>query len=449
MIDANEILESLTIRNYKNLRVTFRRAEAADIAAAVSKIEYPDSVILFRLIPNIKKTQVFAHLPIERQTELLEKLPDPLMSTLLNDMQPDDRTQLLEQLPFEISNKLLLKLEPDERQVAWKLLSFPDGSIGRITNPDFVSLRGDLKANEAIDFLRWNVKDVEDSIDYIFITDINQVYLGEVKLSTMVLADPASMRLSEIMSSSYLTLSAFDPTEKAIDFLRKYDRTYYPVLGEKNVLIGVVTADDVFDVAEEEATEDIQQFGGQATLEGSYFQTPFFTLLRKRAGWLAFIFVGELFTGTVLRHFDDAIARWRFLVYFVPLIVSSGGNSGSQAASLVIRGLAVKEMELRDWFRILRREILMGISLGSILGVLGYFRALTWGNTTSTAIVVFLSLIGCVLFGAVAGSMLPLIIKRSKFDPAVSSSPLIASVVDVCGIWIFFHIATMIFSHLN
>lgn len=449
MIDNDEIKDALNLRNYKNLRIAFRRAEAADISGAFANIEFPDSVIMFRLIPSSKKATVFANLPLERQNELIEKLPDPLLSTLLNDMEPDDRTQLLENLPFEISNKLLLKLEPDERQVAWKLLSFPEGSVGRITNPDFVSLRGDLKVTEALDFLRWNVKDVEDSIEYLFITDINQVYLGEVKLSTMVLADPPTKKLSEIMTSSYLTLSAFDPTGKAVDFLRKYDRTYYPVLGEKNVLIGVVTADDVFDEAEDDATEEIQQFGGQSTLEASYFQTPFFTLLKKRAGWLVFIFLGEFFTGTVLRNFDAAISQWRFLVYFVPLIVSSGGNSGSQAASLVIRGLAVKEMELKDWRRILTRELLMGLSLGTILGALGYFRALSWGNTPATGLVVLLSLIGCVVFGAVAGSMLPMIIKSAKFDPAVSSSPLIASVVDVCGIWIFFQIATKIFAILQ
>lgn len=445
MIDTTQIQESLEVRNYKNLRLMFRKAEPADIAEAFADLQFPDSIILFRLIPSLKKAAVFSRLNHEKQVEMIDKLPEPVLTSILNDMEPDDRTQLLEDLPFEISNKLLLKLEPDERQVAWKLLSFPEGSVGRITNPDFFSLRAEMKVSEALDFLRWNVKEAEPSLDYLFVTDINQVYLGEIKLSTLVLADPTTMKLGDIMSTSYPTLSAFDPTEKAVDFLRKYDRAYFPVLGEKNVCIGVVTADDVFDVAEEEATEDIQQFGGQSTFEGSYFHIPAWQLLRKRIGWLAFIFVGELFTGTVLRKYEGALAKWQFLVFFLPLIVSSGGNSGSQAASLVIRGLAIKEMELSDWWKVLKKELLMGLGLGAILGGLGYARALTWGNTAVVATIVFCSLVGCVLFGAVAGAMLPFLIKFCKFDPAVSSSPLIASVVDVCGIWIFLNIALAIF----
>lgn len=431
----------LATRNYKNIRPLLKSAQPADLGEKISELPTPDLVVMFRLIPRQRRAEVFAYVPFDRQEELLENLPEAVVSSLLNDMEPDDRTRLLEELPFEIRSQILLKLSPEERSMAWQLLSYEEDSVGRLMNPEFIAVRGEMKVSEAFDYIRWTVRDPDELHSHLFVVDGNGRLQGEVSLSTLVLADPPSQYLSQIMEPSSVSLKATSEKGAAVDQFRKYDKPYLPVVDEEEVLVGVLTSDDVFDIAEEEATEEIQQFGGTAHLEDSYFETPWKTMLKKRAGWLCMLFVGELFTGTALRHYDDAIASMRFLVYFVPLVISSGGNSGSQAASLVIRGLAVKEMEMKDWFKVFWRETRTGLVLGLILGLIGFFRAYTWDGHILVAFIVGLSLIGVVVFGCVAGAMMPFMIRSFKMDPAVSSSPFIASLVDVSGIMIYFNVA--------
>jgi magnesium transporter len=431
----------LSSKNYKSMRPVLKSAEPADIGERLSELPTSELMVIFRLIPRSRRAQVFAYIAFERQEELLEALPEAVVSTLLNDMEPDDRTRLLEDLPFEIRSQILLKLSPEERSMAWQLLSYDQDSIGRLMNPEFIAVRGELKVSDAIEFIRWTVRDADELHSFLFVIDPEGKHKGEVSLASLILADPTSLSLDQIMDSATVALKVTDDKSVAVDFFRKYDKAFSPVVDHEGVLVGVLTADDVFDIAEDEATEDIQQFGGTATLEDSYFETPGFTLLRKRAGWLCALFVSELFTGTALRHYDEAIAEMRYLVYFVPLVISSGGNSGSQASSLVIRGLAVREMEISDWWRVFGREIVMGLGLGLILGTIGFVRAYTWDHNLLIAMIVGLSLIGVVLFGSVVGAVMPFFIKRMKMDPAVSSSPFIASLVDVAGIVIYFNAA--------
>lgn len=434
----------LASKNYKSIRPVLKTAEPADIGEKLAELPIAELVVLFRLIPRSRRAQVFAYVPFERQEELLESLPEAVVSTLLNDMEPDDRTRLLEDLPFEIRSQILLKLSPEERSMAWQLLSYDEDSVGRLMNPEFISVRGELKVSDALEFIRWTVRDADELHSFIFVIDPDGKYKGEVSLASLILADPPSLTLEQIMDTATVALAVTDDKGAAVDFFRKYDKAFSPVVDSEGILVGVLTADDVFDIAEDEATEDIQQFGGTATLEDSYFETPGKVLLRKRAGWLCALFISELFTGTALRHYDEAIAEMRYLVYFVPLVISSGGNSGSQASSLVIRGLAVREMELSDWWRVFGREILMGIALGLILGTIGFIRAWTWEHNILVAAIVGISLVGVVLFGSVVGAVMPFGIKRLNMDPAVSSSPFIASLVDVAGIVIYFNAALWI-----
>lgn len=434
----------LSSKNYKAMRPVLKSAEPADIGERLAELPIAELVVLFRLIPRSRRAQVFAYVPFERQEELLEALPEAVVSTLLNDMEPDDRTRLLEDLPFEIRSQILLKLSPEERSMAWQLLSYDEDSVGRLMNPEFIAVRGELKVSDALEFIRWTVRDADELHSFLFVIDPDGRYKGEVSLASLILADPPTLTLEQIMDSATVALAVTDDKGAAVDFFRKYDKAFSPVVDSEGILVGVLTADDVFDIAEDEATEDIQQFGGTATLEDSYFDTPGFTLLRKRAGWLCALFVSEVFTGTALRHYDEAIAEMRYLVYFVPLVISSGGNSGSQASSLVIRGLAVREMELKDWWRVFGRETLMGLGLGLILGSIGFLRAWTWEHNLLVSFIVGISLIGVVLFGSVVGAVMPFCIKRMKMDPAVSSSPFIASLVDVAGIVIYFNAALWI-----
>ena len=438
----------LSSKNYKAMRPVLKSAEPADIGERLAELPIAELVVIFRLIPRVRRAQVFAYVPFERQEELLEALPEAVVSTLLNDMEPDDRTRLLEDLPFEIRSQILLKLSPEERSMAWQLLSYAEDSVGRLMNPEFIAVRGELKVSEALEFIRWTVRDSEELHSFLFVFDPDGKYKGQVSLASLILADPPTLTLEQIMDTATVALSVTDDKGAAVDFFRKYDKAFSPVVDADGVLVGVLTADDVFDIAEDEATEDIQQFGGTAILEDSYFETPMHVLLRKRAGWLCVLFVSAFFTQTAMKYYDQAIQELRFLIYFVPLVVSSGGNSGSQTSSLVIRGLALREMELKDWWRVFGREIVMGLVLGLILGSIGFARAIIWDRDLTVAIIVGLALVGVVLFGSVVGALMPFAIKRMKMDPAVSSSPFIASVVDVAGIAIYFSTAIWVMHYV-
>lgn len=443
-LTRDQFQHELRSRQFRHLRNHCRLAEPADIAESVDGLSSAEVIVLFRLLPKRRRAEIFAYLSFDVQERLLEDLPDNVVSNLMNEMEADDRTRLLEDLSEEIRGRILLKLSPEERKTAWQLLSYPEDSVGRLMNPEFIALRADMKVSQAIDYLRWNTVYPSDLAAELFVTDAYGRLKGQVSLAALILADAPGNTIEWTMEPSNVTLKPQDIEEAAVDIFRKYDQSVIPVCDAAGVLLGIVTADDVFDVAEEDATEDIQQFGGQATLEDSYFDTPLPTLIRKRAGWLALLFFGEIFTTSALKHYDEAIASMRYLVYFVPLIISSGGNSGSQAASLVIRGLAVNEMKPKDFGRVFRREVVAGLFLGLILGVIGFLRAVAWGQSTWVAAAVGLTLVAVVAFGGMLGAMMPFAMKACRLDPAVSSSPFIASLSDVAGIVIYFGIASWI-----
>ncbi|MGE0171578.1 MAG: magnesium transporter [Oligoflexales bacterium] len=444
-VDVHEVLEWLEARNFKRLRGYIKKLDAPDIAECFKDLDIKFSIVLFRLVPKPKRVDVFSYLNFDRQEEMLDRLPDIVVENLLNQMEPADRTRLLEELDEAIRIKLIAKLSKKEKAMAKKLLSYPEGSVGRLMSPEFISLKQDMKADEALGYLRWTSGGFpESALHHLFVVDAEKKLLGYVSLASLVIADPASTLVKDLMDTPQPFLNANENEDAAADFFRKYDTPYIPIVNESEHLVGIVEAEAAFDVAEDEATEDLQQFGGHASLEDSYFQTSTFTLIRKRAGWLALLFTGSMFTANALEHFDRTIQAMSVLVFFLPLIVSSGGNSGSQAASLMIRSLAIKEISLGDWYKVLGREMIIGLSLGAILGLLGFLRAYIGSQSTVTAIIVSSSLIGVVTFGSIVGSMLPLLLKSVKLDPAVSSSPAIASVVDIVGIFIFFNIATRV-----
>jgi magnesium transporter len=440
-IQGQELKARLENRDIRGVKQFFRTHEIADISETLAYMPLSEALPFFRLLPRSRRAKVFAYLPLERQEELLAELPQVITTAIVNEMEPDDRTKMLEELPFEIRNKLLLNLSPEERRIAWQLLSYPEDSVGRLMTTEIMELNASARVNDVMERLRWAREIPQEQLNVLYVTDANRQYIGDVTLAGLVTADPPTKKIEELMTGKQAAIKATDDQSVAVDFFRKYDRSYLPVVDEDNILLGIVTADDVFDVAEEEATEDIQQFGGQSTLEDSYFQTPLLTLFRKRAGWLGILFAGGTITAATLRHYEGYAVSMAWLVFFLPLIVSAGGNTGSQTASLVIRGLAVKEMELRDWFRVLWREFVVALGLGVVLASLGYARAVTWDLTPLVGAVVAASLLGVVLFGAIVGGLLPFLFKRLNLDPAVSSSPLLAQLVDIIGAVIFYNTA--------
>ncbi|TMI94109.1 MAG: magnesium transporter, partial [Bacteroidetes bacterium] len=276
--------------------------------------------------------------------------------------------------------------------------------------------------------------------------------IDDVPIRRLVLNEPAK-KVEDIMDGFYVKLNLNDSKETAVDVFKQYDRAALPVTNDHNVLLGVITVDDVLDVEEERNTKEMQRFGGVESLDYPYMKTSFFQLIRKRAGWLVFLFLGEMFTATAMGYFDSEISKAVVLALFVPLIISSGGNSGSQAATLIIRAMALKELSFHDWWYVMRREILSGLTLGVILGTIGFIRITTWqefhwydygAHWLLLAITIFFSLIGIVMWGTLSGSMIPIILKRLKIDPATSSAPFVATLVDVTGLVIYFSIAAIV-----
>jgi magnesium transporter len=447
MADIHEVnqellAEALEKKDFRAIKAMFKTLEIADVGDLINDAPLEETPTLFRLVSKTRRALVFSYLNFDVQELMIEELPDGVLTPLVNEMEADDRTKMLEELPFEIRNKILLRLSPEERKIAWQLLSYPEESVGRLMTPDLIEFFPDMKVSDALDLMRWSHTNIpEEQLNFLFVTDADGRYVGEVSLARLVTSDPPTKKVSEIMRQKHVTLNPNDDQSKAVDVFRQYDRNYFPVTDDNGILIGIVTADDVFDVAEDEATEDIQQFGGQATLEDSYFETPITTLFKKRAGWLAILFLGGTITSACLKHYEDYTLTMAWLVFFLPLIVSAGGNTGSQSASLVIRGLAVREMEPSDWMRVMWREIVVGLGLGLVLAALGFARAYVWDLGNAVSIVVGMTVMFIVCFGAVAGAMLPFLFKKAKLDPAVISSPLLAQLIDIVGVVLFYNVA--------
>jgi magnesium transporter len=447
-----EIEQLIDTRNWAMLKEIFSDMHPSEVADIIADIPEKDRAILFRILPKENSYKTFEYLDFEVQETLLKSLGQEEVSEILNEMSPDDRTELLEDLPGQVVMQLVRLLSPEERAIAVKLLGYPEDSVGRIMTPDFISVKSDWKIDKVLETVRERGKDVE-YIDTIFATDSVGRILDEITIKEVLLAKPDSV-VKEIMNDTYVSLKVTDNQEKAVEMFKEYDLYAIPVVNSENYLVGIVTADDVIDVIEEEATEDIQKFGGMEALDEPYITVPLMQMVRKRAGWLVFLFLGEMLTATAMGFFEKEIAKAVVLALFVPLIISSGGNSGSQAATLTIRAMALGEIKLRDWWRVMKREVISGFLLGTTLGAIGFCRIFVWTMFTNMygehwfliALTIFFTLIGVVMWGTFSGSMLPFILRRLGLDPATSSAPFVATLVDVSGLIIYFTVAMFILS---
>lgn len=442
-----EIKEMIELHQWSDLREVLGSWEPPEIADLMLDVEQSDRVLLFRSLPRQISADVFSYLDSEQQDELLHELTNQETREILSQLSPDDRTTLLEELPAEATQKLLTLLSPEDLKEARQLLGYPEQSIGRLTTPDFVSVRADWTVVQALEHIRQYGK-YSETINRIYVTDNNGRLLDDIMLRAFIFADPRDS-VRSIMDLNVVSVSAFDDQEEAVRAMEKYDIPALPVVDSAGVLIGIVTFDDVMDISEEEATEDFQKFGGMEALDKPYNTISFFGMVKKRAGWLVILFVGEMLTATALAYFEGALQKAIVLSLFLPLIMSSGGNSGSQAATLMVRAISLGEVTLKDWWWVMRREFLSGLLLGTILGIIGFLRIVVWSKFSTiygdhyllVALTVSFSLVGVVLWGSLSGSMLPFVLKKLKFDPAASSAPFVATLVDVTGIIIYFSFA--------
>jgi len=445
-----EISTLLVNKDFPALKARLATWLPADVAPILAELPVEQLAALFRGCSKELSAAVFSYLEHGAKHKLLKTLTQPQAAALLNELPPDDRTAFLNQLPLDLAMQMLSLLSPEERKVAQDLLAYPEHSVGRMMTLDYVAVSPAWNVRESLAYIREHGYDRE-TLNMIYVTDEGGTLLDDIRVRRFLLADPET-KVSALMDGNFATLAPADDREKALQVFRKYDRVALPVTNAGQKLIGIVTADDMLDVASEEATEDIQKLGGSEALDEPYTTIALTKMVKKRASWLVVLFLGEMLTATAMSYFEDELAKAIVLSLFIPLVISSGGNAGSQAATLVIRALALGEFRLRDWWRIMRRELAAGLMLGLILGGIGFLRIVIWSRFSHiydpsplrVATTVGAALVGIVLWGSLMGSMLPLILKRLGFDPATSSAPFVATLVDVTGLIIYFTVALAI-----
>ena len=412
--------------------------------------ELPQYAVKFIDTLSIKRAvNVFRILDFPTQEKIIKKLPGTKLAQLINLLPPDDRTSLFSELKGDAVKALIILLPAKDRVEALSLLGYKEDSVGRLMTPDYIAVKKDWTVKRVLEHIRKYGKDSE-TIDVIYVIDDNGVLLDDIRIREILLANP-EVAILELTDNRSIALHANDPQEEAINIFRMNNRVALPVTDDNDVLLGIVTVDDILWIANEEYTEDMHKIGGTQALDEPYLDMPIFGLFKRRIGWLVVLFLGEMLTATAMAHFEADIAKAVVLAMFVPLIISSGGNSGSQASTLIIQAMALGEITIGDWWRVMRRELISGIMLGVVLGTIGFLRIFTWTlfsdlygpHWALLGVTVGVALVGVVLWGSLAGSMLPLLLKKLGADPATSSAPFVATLVDVTGLIIYFSVAVM------
>lgn len=447
-VDEKELLaERLESRNLYKLKQLTAEIQPEELAELINDSKNIDYLKIFQILDAEKAIKIFENLDFNIQSKLLRTFPVDQLTNTLNQISPDDRTALFEKLPEETLQQYLSILSDEERKTAKHLLQYPEDSIGRLMTPDYLSVKEDWSVQQVLDYIRKHGQNTE-TLSNIYVTNSQGFLIDDIKLRDFLLA-PVEKKVHDLMDRQYINLDARDDQEVAIEIFKQTNRSALPVTDFKGLLLGIITIDDVVHVIEEEDTEDIQKIGGTEALDEPYLKISLPRMIRKRAGWLVILFFGEMLTASAMGFFNDELNKAVVLTLFVPLIISSGGNSGSQAATLIIRAMALGEVTWSDWWRVVRREVISGFTLGSILAVIGFVRIAAWTLFTNIygphwffiGLTVSVTLIGIVMWGTFAGAVIPMLLKKFGQDPAVSSAPFIATLVDVTGLIIYFTLA--------
>ena len=454
MMNLKEISKKIITGDFSSL-IGFsngnKNVHPTEVAKMLGSVPPDTTLLAFGSLPTHTQTQVFPYLDLIIQRKIIQKATKTRGAYILNDLSSDDRIAFYSSLKGVERSTYLDLLNEKNKDAVHDILGYPDNSVARLINTEFATINTEITIAEANEHLRKNHKDTETA-NVIYVIDKDGKLIDDIPVRRFVLNDPTK-KVADILDGSCVSLKMTDTKEDAVAKFKEYDRVVLPVTNTDNILLGVLTVDDVLDAAEQRDTKEIQNFGGVEGLDYPYVKTGFFQLIKKRATWLVVLFVGEMFTATAMGYFDAEISKAVVLALFVPLIISSGGNSGSQAATLIIRAMSLKELSIKDWWFVMRREILSGLTLGLILGTIGFIRIAVWQNVHLydygihwflLGLTIFFSLIGIVMWGTLSGSMIPIVLKKLKIDPATSSAPLVATLVDVTGLVIYFSIAAII-----
>ncbi|WP_037361418.1 magnesium transporter [Asinibacterium sp. OR53] len=447
----NTIRSCIRNSNDAQLKKELEHMKFGEVLSILNKLQDQDQAKVFDALNEYTAIKAFKVLSFKTRQDLIRGMHHEKAARLLNAIPDDDRTAFLEELPSRTVNELIKLLSPAERSITLQLLGYKEGTVGRLMTPHYVAVKKDWTVQQVFDFIKLHGQNSE-TVNVIYVVDDNGVLIDDIRIREFLFVEP-SKKVSEVMDNKFLNLVVTDRQKDVIEIFQKNNRFALPVTDEKGVLIGIVTIDDVLRLAETENTREIQKIGGSEALDEPYTQISFVNLIKKRAGWLIILFLGEMLTATAMGHFEGEISRAVVLSLFIPLIISSGGNSGSQASSIIIRAMALGEVKFSSWWYVMRKEIVSGLTLGIILGIVGFLRIFLWQSFhfynygqhwLLIATTVAFALLGVVLWGTLAGSMLPLALKRVGADPAASSAPFVATLVDVTGLIIYFSVAFLI-----
>jgi len=447
---VEEIQELLEKENDRALKQCLDQLNISDVEELIDELPQHAAKFIETLSLN-RAVNVFRILDFPTQERIIKKLSGNKLNQIIKDLPPDDRTALFSELKGDVVKKMITLLPPEERKESLALLGYKEDSIGRLMTPDYIAVKPEWSITRVLAHIRRYGKNSE-TIDVVYVINKDGVLLDDIRIREVLLADPEAI-IGELTDKRFIALKANDPQEDAINIFRMNNRVALPVVDENNILLGIVTVDDILWIANEEYTEDMHKIGGTEALDEPYLDIPILKLVKKRAGWLIVLFLGEMLTATAMQHFEIELEKAVVLSLFIPLIMSSGGNSGSQASTLIIQAMALGEVTIAEWWRVMRRELVSGILLGIILGTIGFTRIVTWQELHLynygphwflIATTIFFTLVGIVLWGSLIGSMMPIILKKLRLDPATSSAPFVATMVDVTGIVIYFSVAVLI-----
>jgi magnesium transporter len=451
MKNVKQVEGYLAAKDIAGLTAFLESLKYDEILSVLEKLDDESNAVVFEALDEYIAIKCFKVLPDKTRQALVKDMHFERAAKLLNSLPDDDLTALAEGVSGRVVNQLLKLLSDENRRMLLSHLGYPENSVGRLMTPHYIAIKENMLVSDVFTYIRYHGQNSE-TVNVIYVLDDKGVLIDDIRMREFLFVDPTT-KVSDVMDHRYLALSANDKQEEAIKMFRKNNRFALPVIDANGIMLGIVTIDDVLRLAEAEDTEDIQKIGGSEALDEPYNTISFANLIKKRAGWLVILFIGEMFTATAMQYFQDEISKAVVLALFIPLIISSGGNSGSQASSIIIRAMALGEVTFADWWRVMRREIFSGLTLGAILGTVGFLRILLWQHLhiynygehwLLMGFTIFWALVGVVTWGTMAGSMLPIVLKKLGADPAASSAPFVATLVDVTGLVIYFSIAMII-----